>query len=52
MVKDKENKMKESLKIMGLNNKIYALSYLAMQGVYIIITSFFMTLSIYIFNKE
>jgi hypothetical protein len=30
MVKDKESKMKESLKIMGLNKSVYALSYIGM----------------------
>ena len=52
MVKDKESKMKESLKIMGLNKVVYGLSYLAMQAVYISLTSACMAVSVYAFNTE
>ena len=51
MVKDKENKMKETLKIMGLNKSVYALSYIVMQGITISITCFFMCLCIWVFNR-
>ena len=44
--------MKETLKIMGLNKSIYALSYLVMQCVIISITTFAMCLCIWIFNRE
>ena len=51
MVKDRETKMKESLKIMGLEPWIYGLSILFQRGLWNIIPSFFVTLFMGIFNK-
>lgn len=39
MVADKESKMRETLKIMGLGRGAYALSYLVMQGILTIFAS-------------
>lgn len=52
MVRDRETKMKETLKIMGLRPWIYALSFLVQQGIFMIFPCFFMTLFIYMFNPD
>ena len=44
MVKDKESKMRETLKIMGLSGSVYALSYMCYQCAITVITSLFLTL--------
>ena len=46
MVKDKESKMKETLKIMGLNGYVYGLSYLCMNAAITLLTCFVITVSI------
>lgn len=52
MVRDKETKMKETLKIMGLKPWIYSLSFLVQQGLWLIIPCFSMTITIYLFCSE
>ena len=43
MVKDRETKMKESLKIMGLNKYMYALSFLLQRAIWVAFTCFIMS---------
>ena len=52
LVRDKETKMKETLKIMGLKPWIYSLSFLVQQGLWLIIPCLSMTITIYIFCSE
>ena len=49
MVKDKETKMKESLKIMGLKSWIYALGMLTQRSIYMLIPTFIVTLFMLIY---
>ena len=52
MVRDRETKMKETLKIMGQRTWIYALAFLVQRGVWMFLPTFFVTLFIWIFNKS
>ena len=52
MVKDRETKMKESLKIMGLEPWLYGLSILFQRSIWNIVPSFFVTLFLGLFNKD
>ena len=51
MVRDRETKMKESLKIMGLNKYMYALSFMIQRGIWVTLTCFIITLMTYILNS-
>ena len=51
MVKDRDTKMKETLKIMGLKPWIYAIGFLVQRGIWMIFPNFFICLFIYIFNS-
>jgi len=48
MVADKENKMRESLKIMSLNRWSYGVSFFLTQGFFAIFTSLMLFISFYI----
>ena len=50
MVRDRETRMKESLKIMGLRSWVYALSFLIQRSIWMFFPTFFVTLFIWIFN--
>jgi len=50
MVKDRETKMKETLKIMGCQSWIYAISFLVQRSIWIILPSLAMSLSILLWN--
>ena len=50
MVKDRETKMAESLKIMGLKPWIYALSFLVQRGIWMTIPTIFVNVFVYLFN--
>ena len=52
MVKDKETKMKETLKIMGLETWIYSLAFLVQRGIWMTMPTFFVCLFIGLFNKN
>ena len=52
MVKDRETKMKETLKIMGCESWIYALSFMVQRGVWMFFPTFFVSLFIWLFNQE
>jgi len=52
MVKEKETKMKETLAIFGLYRSVYSLSYLIIQGVYLIITTALIVLMISVFGGD
>lgn len=52
MVKDRETKMKESLKIMGLNKYMYALSFLVQRAMWTTVTCFIIALMTYIVNSD
>ena len=52
MVKDRETRMKESLKIMGLNKWMYALSFLVQRGIWVTVTCLILTLMTYFVNTE
>lgn len=52
MVRDRETKMKESLKIMGLNKYMYALSFMIQRGIWVTLTCFIITLMTYIYNSD
>lgn len=52
MVRDRETKMKETLKIMGLRPWIYALSFMVQQGIFCIFPCLAMTIFIKVFNPE
>ena len=52
MVRDRETKMKESLKIMGLNKYMYALSFVIQRGIWVTLTCFIITLMTYIYNSD
>ena len=52
MVKEKETKMKETLSIYGLQRSVYSLSYLLIQGVYLIITTALIVLMISVFGGD
>jgi len=52
MVKDRENKMKESLKIMGLNKYMYALAYLLQRMMWATLTTLLMTMMTFTLNAD
>ena len=52
MVKDRETKMKESLRIMGLNKYMYALSFLIQRAIWVTVTCLFMVIMTYVMNKD
>lgn len=52
MVRDRETKMKESLRIMGLNKYMYALSFLIQRGIWTTVTSVMLTLMTYLLNSD
>ena len=52
MVKDRETKMKESLKIMGLNKYMYALSFLMQRAIWVTFTCLIMSVMIFIMNGD
>ena len=52
MVRDRENKMKESLKIMGLNKYMYTLAYLVQRALWTTLTTLIMTTMCYIINDD
>ena len=52
MVKDRETKMKESLKIMGLNKYMYALSYLVQRAIWVTMTVLIICVMTYLMNKS
>ena len=52
MVKDKETKMKETLKIMGLDVWVYSLAFLVQRGIWMTLPTFFLCLFIGLFNKN
>ena len=52
MVRDRETRMKESLKIMGLNKWMYALSFLVQRGIWVTVTCFILTMMSYFINLD
>lgn len=52
MVRDRETKMKESLKIMGLETWIYALGMLVQRSIYMILPSFIVCMWILVFLSD
>ena len=52
MVKDRETKMKETLKIMGCESWIYALSFMIQRGVWMIFPTIFVSIFIFLFNQD
>ena len=52
MVRDRENKMKESLKIMGLNKYMYALSILLQRSIWVAVTCFIIAIMTYALNPD
>ena len=52
MVRDRETKMKESLRIMGLNKYMYALSFLIQRGIWTTVTSLMLTMMTYLLNSD
>ena len=52
MVKERETRMKESLKIMGLNKWMYALSFLVQRGIWVSVTVLILTMMTYFVNTE
>jgi|Transcript_37574 hypothetical protein len=52
MVRDRETRMKESLKIMGLEPWIYSLSFLVQRTIWMILTTFFVCFFIWLLNSE
>ena len=51
MVKDKENKMKETLKIMGLETWVYSIAFLVQRGIWMTLPTVFLCVFIFLFNK-
>ena len=52
MVRDRETKMKESLRIMGLNKYMYALSFLVQRGIWTTMTCLIMAIMTYVMNSD
>lgn len=52
MVHERESRMKESLKIMGLNKWMYPLSFMLQRGIWLAFTCLCFTLMIYVFNTD
>jgi hypothetical protein len=52
MVRDRETKMKETLKIMGLESWIYALAMLAHRAIWMTIPTVTVVVAVKIFNKD
>ena len=52
MVRDRETKMKESLRIMGLNKYMYALSFLVQRGIWTTMTCLIMAIMTYALNSD
>ena len=52
MVTERETRMKESLKIMGLNKWMYPLSFMVQRGLWLAFTCLCFTTMIYIFNTD
>ena len=52
MVHERESRMKESLKIMGLNKWMYPLSFMLQRGIWLAFTCLCFTLMIYVFNAD
>ena len=52
MVRDRETKMKETLKIIGLESWIYSLSFLVQQSFWLIFPCLSVALSIYFLNVD
>ena len=52
LVRDRETKMKESLRIMGLNKYMYALSYLVQRAIWTTLTCFIIVLMTYLLNSD
>ena len=52
LVRDRETKMKESLRIMGLNKYMYTLSYLVQRAIWTTLTVLIITLMTYILNSD
>ena len=51
MVRDRETKMKESLRIMGLNKHMYSLSFLIQRAIWVTLTCLIICLMTYIMNS-
>lgn len=52
MVRDRETKMKESLRIMGLNKYMYALSFLVQRGIWVTVTCLIISMMTYFLNMD
>lgn len=52
MVKDRENKMKESLRIMGLNKYMYSLSIILQRSMWTTVTVLIMSIMTYVLNMD
>jgi len=52
MVKDRETRMKESLKIMGLEPWIYSLGFLVQRTLWMTLTTFFVCFFIWLTNSN
>ncbi len=52
MVKDRETKMKESLKIMGLNKYMYALSFLIQRAIWTTLSCLIISMMTYFLNSD
>jgi len=52
MVKDRETKMKETLKIIGLESWTYSLAMLAQQAIWMTIPTVTVVVAVKIFNKD
>lgn len=52
MVRDRETKMKESLRIMGLNKYMYALSFMVQRGIWVTLTCLIITIMTYALNSS
>ena len=52
MVQERENRMKESLKIMGLNKYMYPLSIMIQRGLWTLFTAILLSMMTYVFNTD
>ena len=52
MVRDRETKMKESLRIMGVSKYMYALAYLLQRAIWTTVTCLIISMSIYMLNSD
>lgn len=51
MVRDRETKMKETLKIMGMESWVYATGFMVMRGIWMTIPVLLVVIFIWLFNK-